>query len=85
MVDSLISEIIDVNIILIFNIDDHSEIEDLIECNNNLECIEFNYLDIDESNRLSEYLGKKVKYKNNSKLSDIISSKTTYSKKRVGF
>lgn len=85
MVDSLISEVINVNIILIFNTDNQSEIEELIECNNILGFIKFDYLSADESNQLSEYLGKKTKYKNNSKLSDIIRSKNTDYKKRVGF
>lgn len=85
MVDSLISEVINVNIILIFNTDNQSEIEELIECNNILGFIKFDYLSADESNQLSEYLGKKTKYKNNSKLSDIIRSKNTDLKKRVGF
>jgi hypothetical protein len=85
MVDSLISEVINVNIILIFNTDNQSEIEDLIECNNILGFIKFDYLSVDESNQLSEYLGSKTKYKNNSKLSDIIRNKNTNYKKRVGF
>jgi hypothetical protein len=85
MVDSLISEVINVNIILIFNTDNQSEIEDLIECNNILGFIKFDYLSADESNQLSEYLGRKTKYKNNSKLSDIIRNKNNDYKKRVGF
>lgn len=85
MVDSLISEVINVNIILIFNVESQSEIEELIECNNILGFLKFSYLSVYESNQLSEFLGRKTKYKNNSKLFDIINNKKPDYKKRVGF
>jgi hypothetical protein len=85
LVDSLISEVVSVNIILIFNIDGLSEIDDLLECNNLLETVSFDYLEPDEANQLSEYLGNKTKYTNNSKLLSIIRNKNTDYKKRVGF
>jgi DNA replication protein DnaC len=85
LVDSLISEVVNVNIILIFNIDGLSEIDDLLECNNLLETVSFDYLEPDEANQLSEYLGNKTKYTNNSKLLSIIRNKNTDYKKRVGF
>jgi DNA replication protein DnaC len=85
LVDSLISEVVNVNIILIFNIDGLSEIDDLLECNNLLETVSFEYLEPDEANQLSEYLGNKTKYTNNSKLLSIIRNKNTDYKKRVGF
>lgn len=85
MVDSLISEIINVNIILIFNIDDISDIDDLIYCNNLHGLVNFECLSVNESNKLSDSLGNKTRYKNNSKLIDIIKDRNTSSKKRVGF
>jgi len=85
LVDSLISEIININIILIFNTESLSEIEDLIDCNSLLDIIKFDYLTQTEANKLSNYLGSKIKYKNNSRLLDIINSNNTNYKKRVGF
>ena len=85
MVDSLISDIVSVNIILIFNTEDVSEIEDSIDCNNIIDVVEFEHLNEEESNKLSEYLGDKTKYKNKTRLIDIIRGKNTNNKKRVGF
>lgn len=85
MVDSLISDIVSVNIILIFNTEDVSEIEDSIDCNNIIDVVEFEHLNEEESNKLSEYLGDKTRYKNKNRLIDIIRGKNTNNKKRVGF
>jgi hypothetical protein len=83
--ESLLSELVDVNIILIFNTDNISEILEITESNNIIDIIKFNYLSPEESNNLANSLGRVGKYKNNSKVLDIIKRvKLTY-KKRVGF
>lgn len=86
IVDSLISEVVNINILLIFNDENKSIIDDdLLNCNNLLEVLKFDHLDIDESNELSEHLGNKGKFKNKNKLLDIIKKKNSNNIKRVGF
>lgn len=83
--ESLLSELVDVNIILIFNTDNISEIPEITESNNLIDIIKFNYLNPEESNNLANSLGRVGKYKNNSKVLDIIKGVNLTSKKRVGF
>lgn len=83
--ESLLSELVDVNIILIFNTDNISEIPEITESNNLIDIIKFNYLNPEESNNLANILGRVGKYKNNSKVLDIIKGVNLTSKKRLGF
>lgn len=73
MIDGLLSDVINVNIITIFNVTNIKDIDhNLIESNNLLKIIQFNELNIEESNNLSDSLGRKKHYKNNNKLINII-------------
>jgi hypothetical protein len=85
MVDSLLSDIINVDIILIFNTEDKLEIKDLINCNNLLDIIEFEYLNLTEINKLCSHLEIENKNEKDSKLLDIINNKKNSNKKRFGF
>lgn len=85
LVDGLISNSIDVHIITIFNSDnidvvDHS----LMECNNLIDSIEFNYLSKDESTELSKHIGDGVKYKEEHKLIDILKKRKKTTKVGIG-
>jgi hypothetical protein len=85
MVEGLLSDSIQVNVITIFNVEDEVEIDHaLLECNSLIDVIEFKYLNEEESTELSKHLGHKKKYKNKTKLIDII--RNTYSKeyKKIG-
>jgi hypothetical protein len=86
MIDGFLSDSIDLNVIAIFNTDDESDIDQsLLECNNLLDVVEFERLDEEESNDLSIHLGSKKKYKNKTKLIDIIKKRNCAGDKKVGF
>jgi hypothetical protein len=73
MVDGIDSDQFMVNFLLIFNEIDGDEIDgDLIDSNNILDIVDFKLLTIDESNQLSKHLGQKLKYKNDTKLINVI-------------
>lgn len=84
MVDGLNS--LDLNIITIFNTDDEEDIDsNLLDSNNLLDVIEFDYLDKDEANELASHLGDKTKHKNKIKLIDIIRKRSDRELKKIGF
>lgn len=86
MVDGLLSDSIQANIITIFNVDSENDIDHtLLDCNNLIKTIKFEYLSTDEANELSEYLGHKRKYKNKSKLIDIIKNRDNSTEFEIGF
>jgi hypothetical protein len=83
MVDGLVSN--NLNIITIFNTNNIDDIDlNIINMNSLIGCVEFKYLSITESNDLSKYLGYKLKYKNKSRLIDIIKKNIPINKK-IGF
>lgn len=85
MVEGLLSDSIQVNIITIFNVDDEDEIDHvLLECNSLIDAIEFEYLNEEESNDLSKHLGHNKKYKNKTKLIDIIRKAHSKEYKKIG-
>lgn len=86
MVDGFLSDEIGVNIIAIFNVDSDSEIDhSLLECNNLLRIIPFEYLTADESTDLSEIIGNDRKYKNKTRVLDIIRNKKPKGSAEIGF
>ena len=73
LVDGYMSDNIEVNIIAIFNTESEDEIDHvLLESNNLLKVVEFDYLSEEESNELSDYVGHNKKYKNKMRVLDII-------------
>lgn len=86
LVDSYLSDDININIILIFNILDKEEIdESLLECNNLLDIIDFEYLSSKESTELSKHLKFNFEYKNKTKLSNVLKNKKHDKIKKIGF
>ena len=84
LVDGLLSN--KLSIITIFNVEDKSEIDNnLIECNNLIDIVEFTDLSNSEANQLSELLGYKQKHKNDIRLLDLIKNNKSDNKKRLGF
>ena len=72
--------------ITIFNVDDVSEIDqNLCECNNLIDLVEFDYLSEEESNELGSHLSNKSKYKTKTKLNDIIKKRKDTDNKKIGF
>jgi len=85
LVDSPLSDSLNINILMIFNSEDIVEIdESLMDCNNLIGMVEFDMLDIDTSNDLAKHIGSKKKYQNKTKLIDIIKKRNTVSQKKVG-
>jgi hypothetical protein len=85
MVEGLLSDSMKVNFITIFNVEDESEIDHaLLECNSLIDVIEFEYLNEEESNELSKHLGHSKKYKNKTKLIDIIRKTNSKEYKKIG-
>ncbi len=73
MIDGFLSDNLQVSVVTIFNVEDEDEIDHtLLDCNNLLRVVEFDELSINESNELSEHLGHNRKYKNKSRVLDII-------------
>lgn len=86
MVDGFLSNSIEVSIVTIFNVEDEDEIDHtLIDCNSLTDIVEFEYLSENESNELSNHLEHDKKYKNKTKLIDIIKKRKTKSDKEIGF
>lgn len=86
MVDGFLSDSIEVNVIAIFNIEDEDEIDhSLLESNNLIRVIDFEYLSPSESIELSEHLGNNKQYKNKTAVLDIIKNKKPKEIKEFGF
>jgi hypothetical protein len=76
----------DVTVVAIFNVEDSSEIDhSLLECNNLLEVVNFDYLESDEATDLSNLMKNSKKYKNKTKLIDVIKKKNQTDRKHIGF
>lgn len=76
----------DVTVVAIFNVDDVTEIDhSLIESNNLIEIVEFDYLEAEEATELSSIIKTTKKYKAKTKLIDIIKKKNQSNKKQIGF
>ena len=85
MVEGLLSDSTQVNVIAIFNVDDESEIDHaLLDSNSLIDVIEFEFLSEEESNDLSKHLNHSKKYKNKTKLVDIIKKTNTKEYKKIG-
>ena len=86
MVDGFLSDSINCNIVTIFNIDDEEEIDpSLLECNNLIDVIEFEMLTDEESNLLAKHIQSNKKYKNKTKLIDIIKKRSNKQGFEIGF
>lgn len=86
MVDGFLSDTMEVNIICIFNTDDEDDIDEaLLDCNSLIDVIEFEYLSGEEAEELSKVVGGSKKYKNKTRLIDIIKKKSGGDQKKIGF
>lgn len=86
MVDGFLSDTMNVNIVAILNVEDEDEIDhSLLECNNLIEVVEFEPLLEEEANDLAKHLGSNKKYKNKSKVVDIIKKRNNSEEVGIGF
>ena len=86
MVDGFLSDTMNVNIIALFNTDTEDDIDEaLIDCNNLIDIVDFNELSIDESNELAKHLESNKKYKNKTRVIDIIKKRSSNETSKIGF
>jgi hypothetical protein len=85
LVDGILSDVLDLHIILIFNEESLDEIdENILDCNNLIEVIEFKEIDVDLSNELSKTFGFNKKYKTPQRLVDVVNRRSCGSKIKMG-
>jgi hypothetical protein len=84
LVDGFYSDEIDVQILLIYNNSKEDIDEYLLECNNLIDIIEFDYLSPKLATELSESIGINKKFKDEAKLVDVLNSKNLKSKNTIG-
>lgn len=86
MVDGFLSDTMNVSIVALFNIEDEDEIDhSLLECNNLIDVVEFEYLSSEESMDLAKHLQSNKKYKNKTRLVDIIKKRSNLEELEIGF
>ena len=86
MVDGFLSDTMNVNIIALFNTDNEDDIdESLLDCNNLIDVIEFELLSTEESNELAKHRESNKKYKNKSRVIDIIKKRSSNEASKIGF
>jgi hypothetical protein len=85
MIDGFLSDTIEVNIVTIFNLENEDEIdEDLLDANNLLRVIKFDYLSPEEATELSEHLGNNKQYKAKALVLDVVKNKKSTEKREIG-
>jgi hypothetical protein len=85
LVDGFLSEHLGVQVLLIFNTDDIDDIDDnLTECNNILDVIEFGYLDSELASELSKNIGLNKKYKEDVLLNDVFKNRKKEERVDIG-
>lgn len=85
LVDGPLSSNMGLNIVMLFNIENEDDIDQsLLDCNNLLDSIEFDLLDEEVANDLAKHINSRKKYKNKTKLIDIIKKRNVEVPKKIG-
>jgi hypothetical protein len=84
LIDGFYSDEIDVQVLLIYNTSKEDIDEYLLECNNLIDIIEFDYLSPKLATELSESIGVNKEFKDEVKLVDVLNSKNLKSKNTIG-
>jgi hypothetical protein len=87
IIDGFMSDIFECNVILSMNVSDMDEVDHvLLDCNNLIDVIEVGLLKSEKAIELSKFINKKVKIKDNIKLSNLLKNKNEETKsKEIGF
>lgn len=86
MVDGFLAESVNATIITIFNVEDSDQIDqDLVDCNNLIDMVEFKKLTVDECNTLSKHLDSSRKYKSEARLVDVVKKRDFKPEISIGF
>lgn len=81
LVDGFISDHLNVHFLLVFNVYEEELDENLLDCNNLIDVIEFDMIPPDMATELSKSIGINKKHKSESKLLDVMRSKKKKSSK----
>jgi len=81
LIDGFISDHLNLQVILVFNDIEENLDENLLDCNNLLNIIEFELLDAETASDLSKSIGNNKKFKEESRLIDVFNSKKNKNKK----
>lgn len=84
LVDGIISDKINLQIILIFNEELDDIDEDILDINNLIDIIEVDYLEVEVANELSKIVGKNKKFKSKTKLIDVLRNKSILKTDKIG-
>ena len=81
LIDGFISDHLNLQVLLVFNDIEENLDENLLDCNNLLNIIEFELLDAETATDLSKSVGNNKKFKEESRLIDVFNSKKNKNKK----
>jgi hypothetical protein len=81
LIDGFISDHLNLQVILVFNDIEENLDDNLLDCNNLLNIIEFELLDAETASDLSKSIGNNKKFKEESRLIDVFNSKKNKNKK----
>jgi hypothetical protein len=85
LVDGFLSEYLGIQILLVFNTDDIEDIDDnLLECNNIMDIVEFDHLEAELATELSKNIGINKKYKEAVLLNDVFKNRKKEDKVNIG-
>ena len=85
LVDGFLSEHLGMQILLVFNTDDIEDIDDnLLDCNNIMDIVEFDHLEAEMATELSKNIGTNKKYKEAVLLNDVFKNRKKEDKVNIG-
>jgi len=85
LVDGIHSEVCQIHTLLIFNTPQLEELDqDLVDSNSIIDVIEITELTQDESNQLAEHLNSKKRYKQSSRVIEVVKGKKSTSSQKLG-
>jgi len=85
IVDGIFTDVCQVQFLLIFNIKSEEEIDqDLLDSNSIIDVIEIKELTQEESNELADHLNSKKKYKQSTRVIDVVRGKKTEPTQKLG-
>lgn len=85
LVDGFLSDELQLQILLLFNVEDEEDLDDiLLDSNSLIDSVEIDYIDAEQSTELSKEIGHNKKYKNSSRLVDVFKNNSDTKKNNIG-
>ena len=86
MVDGFLAGTVDVNVLAIFNTEDEDDIDhNLLDCNNLVDVVDFNRLNVEEANDLAKHIESGKKYKSSARMLDVVRKRVSVKSGAIGF